>query len=81
MNAESPCAHTTGSPLIPFHVTVLFQYPLKTSENLLFSDVFKGYKKRLVIGYQSTFLEVQRGSTWQKPLKAKCRTLTSQCFN
>ena len=32
----------------PFHATDLFWYPLKTSENLWFSDVFRGYQKRLV---------------------------------
>ena len=26
-----------------FHATGIFQYPLKTSENLWFSDVFRGY--------------------------------------
>ena len=31
-----------------FHATGLFPYPLKTSENLWFSDVFRGYRKRLV---------------------------------
>ena len=29
----------------PFHVTDLFWYPLKTSENLWFCDVFRGYQK------------------------------------
>ena len=28
-----------------FDATVLFPYPLKTSENLWFSDVFMGYSK------------------------------------
>ena len=32
----------------PFHATGLFRKPLKTSENLWFSDVFKGYQKRPV---------------------------------
>ena len=32
----------------PFHATDLFWYPLKTSENLWFSDVFRGYQKRSV---------------------------------
>ena len=32
----------------PFHATDLFRYPLKTSENLWFSDVFGGYQKRPV---------------------------------
>ena len=30
----------------PFHATGLFLYPLKTSKNLRFSDVFRGYRKR-----------------------------------
>ena len=32
----------------PFHATGLFRKPLKTSENLWFSDVFRGYQKRPV---------------------------------
>ena len=32
----------------PFLPTCLFLYPLKTSENLWFSDVFRGYRKRPV---------------------------------
>ena len=32
----------------PFHATGLFLYPLKTSENHRFSDVFRGYQKRPV---------------------------------
>ena len=32
----------------PFHATGLFLYPLETSEKLWFSDVFRGYRKRLV---------------------------------
>ena len=34
------------SPVNPCHVTALFIYPLKTSENQKFSDVFRGYRKR-----------------------------------
>ena len=33
----------------PFHATDLFWYPLKTSENQRFSDIFKGYQKRSVV--------------------------------
>ena len=29
----------------PFHATCLFRYPLKTSENQRFSDVFREYRK------------------------------------
>ena len=32
----------------PFHATDLFWYPLRTSENLWFSDVFREYQKRSV---------------------------------
>ena len=30
----------------PFHATGFFLYPLKTSENQRFSNVFRGYRKR-----------------------------------
>ena len=33
----------------PFHATGLFLYPLKTSENQRFSDVFRGYRTRPVV--------------------------------
>ena len=33
----------------PFHATDLFWYPLKTSENQRFSDIFRGYQKRSVV--------------------------------
>ena len=32
----------------PFHTTGLFRYPLKTSENQRFPDIFRGYRKRPV---------------------------------
>ena len=32
----------------PFHATDLFWYPLETSENLWFSNAFRGYQKRWV---------------------------------
>ena len=35
----------------PLHDKGLFLYPLKTSENLCFSDVFRGYRKRPVAWY------------------------------
>ena len=37
-----------NNALNPFHTTGLFQYPLKTSENLWFSDVFRWYQKKSV---------------------------------
>ena len=36
-------------PINPSHATNLFWYPLKTLENRRFSDVFRGYQKRLVV--------------------------------
>ena len=30
-----------------FHASGLFWYPLKTSENLWFSDVFRGYQETI----------------------------------
>ena len=32
----------------PFHAIGLVLYPLKTSKNFWFSDLFRGYGKRLV---------------------------------
>ena len=37
-----------GNLLNPFDATGFFRYPLKTSENIWFSDVFRGYRKRPV---------------------------------
>ena len=34
-----------GNDINPFRATDLFLYPLKTSENLWISDVFRGYRK------------------------------------
>ena len=34
--------------LNPFHAAGFFEKPLKTSENLIFCDVFRGYRKRSV---------------------------------
>ena len=34
--------------LHPFHAIGFFLYPMETSENQSFSDVFKGYRKRAV---------------------------------
>ena len=41
------CMSTTVR-VSPFRATGLFQYPLKTSENPWFSDVFRGYLKKQV---------------------------------
>ena len=37
------------SAINPFNVTGLFLHPLKTSKNLWFSDVFRGYRKRQMV--------------------------------
>ena len=36
-------------PFNPFSATSLFLYPLKTSENLGFSNAFRGYRKKPVV--------------------------------
>ena len=37
-------------PLLnPFHATGIFPYPQQISQNLLFSDVFRKYRKRSVL--------------------------------
>ena len=38
----------TAKCINPFHTICLFLYPLKTSENQRFFDVFRGYRKRPV---------------------------------
>ena len=45
-SAESHCSENSSLVVNPFHVSVFFLYPLKTSENQRFSDVFIGYRKR-----------------------------------
>ena len=58
----------------PFHVTGLFQYPLKTSENLWFSDVFRGDWKRPVAwnglsrNYQGKWVKLLRSLIIVLPL-------------
>ena len=47
LNLSLHC-YLTFTYLIPFHATGLILYPLKTSENQMFSDVFRGYRKRSV---------------------------------
>ena len=46
-------------PVNPFHATDLFIYPLKTSENLWFSDVFRGNIKRPVAWYGLSYTQTQ----------------------
>ena len=40
--------HSSILAINPYYVTGLFLYPLKTSGNLWFSDIFKGYRKKSV---------------------------------
>ena len=40
--------NTTSSPINPFYFTVPFLYPVKTSANQKFSDVFREYRERTV---------------------------------
>ena len=48
-----------------FHVNVPFLYPLKTSENLWFSDVFSGYKNG-TLAWKNVFREYKNGTlTWK----------------
>lgn len=76
----------TGSPLNPFHVVGLLLYPPETLENLWFFDVLRGYRQRLVVGYQSTFFKalasdvnhlylycLRHEFAMAKPLNANCR--------
>ena len=37
-----------GLEFLTVHAANLILYPVKTSENILFSDVFRGYRKRSV---------------------------------
>ena len=59
----------------PFHDTDLFRYPLKTSENLWFSDVFRGYQKRSVawngLIMVLTLQKLQTLYTWLKNYELK----------
>ena len=45
---EAPLKHLVKYFINPFVPNVPFLYPLKTSENLWFSNVFRGYQKRSV---------------------------------
>ena len=49
-----------------FHATGLFLYPLKTSENLWFSNVFRGYTKRQAVW------------NWLHPVVKNCRKRTME---
>ena len=64
----------------PFHATGLFWYPLKTSENLWFSDVFRGYRKRPVArnglktwSFRALFLNISKDML--------CKSKWELCFN
>ena len=54
------------SPINPFHVTGLFLYPLKTPENMLFSNVLKGCRKRSVARNGLKILEIRVASLIKK---------------
>ena len=43
------CKHTFRHTLNPFSTNVLLLHPLKTSENLRFSDVFMGYRSGILV--------------------------------
>ena len=47
-NTRKYYANTFGGFLNPVHVTDLLLYLLKTSETLWFSEVFRGYRKRVL---------------------------------
>ena len=40
------CENNFEINIMPFHAIGFFLYPLKTSENLWFSNVFKGYRNK-----------------------------------
>ena len=50
----------------PVDVTYLFRYPLKTSENQRFSDVFRGYQKRSVASNGLKFSPGTKSATANK---------------
>ena len=50
----------------PFHTTDLFWYPLKTSENLRFSDVFREYQERSVAWNGLTTLNTYQSTDYKK---------------
>ena len=46
--SESSYISESSISFNPIHVTDLFLYPLTTSENIWFSDIFRGHRKRSV---------------------------------
>ena len=52
----------------PFHSASHFLYPLKTSENLWFSNVFRGYRKRPVAWFGLMMIKSNRASLNQVKL-------------
>ena len=67
----------------PFHVTGLLRYPLKTSENQRFSDVFRGYWKRPVAwnGLRcSTFLDLGKSKILSKTTLAFNELKLNFCY-
>ena len=43
------CPKCPVKKLNPFQAIFLFLYPLKTSENQRFSNIFRGYRKRTLV--------------------------------
>ena len=48
LNYKWHCSDAPVTNFNPFHATDLFWYPMKTSENQRFSNVFRGYQNRSV---------------------------------
>ena len=67
--------------LNPFHVTCLFLYSLKTSENCSFFDVFRRYRKRSVkCEIYWCFQGDQKGTSGNKTLKQIFHDLLVCCL-
>ena len=54
----------------PFHATDLFRWPLKTSENQRFSDVFRGYQKWSVVW--NGLITIETTLNLKKPVLFTC---------
>ena len=73
-----------GEYVNPFHAFCLFLHPLKTSENLLFSDVFRRYRKRSVvlnglIPWANT--TPKPNVTWNGLTRMQLKEYTHQCWD
>ena len=65
--------HHVGLVTNPFHATGLFLYPLDSSGNLWFSDVFRGYRKRPILWDGSTHIRLTR--SWRRSLYIEASSL------